>query len=56
MFLTLSLAVGLKSGSTSIGLSTEEDWAKRSSLVVDYVHLYQLQDGKSQLDLVPKVK
>lgn len=56
MFLILSLAVGLKSGSSSIGLSTEEDWANRSTLVVDYVHLYQLQDGKSELDLVPKVK
>ncbi len=51
MYLTLSMAVGLKSGSTSIGLATEEDWANRSTLVVDYVHLYQLDDGKSVLDL-----
>lgn len=51
MYLTLSMAVGLKSGSTSIGLATEDDWANRSTLVVDYVHLYQLEDGKSVLDL-----
>ncbi len=51
MHLTLSMAVGLKSGSTSIGLATEDDWANRSTLVVDYVHLYQLDDGKSVLDL-----
>ena len=51
MHLTLSMAVGLKSGATSISLSTEDDWANKSTLVVDYVHLYQLQDGKSVLDL-----
>ncbi len=51
MYLTLSMAVGLKSGSTSISLATEDDWANRSTLVVDYVHLYQFQDGKSVLDL-----
>ncbi len=51
MYLTLSMAVGLKSGATSIGLATEDDWANKSTLVVDYVHLYQLQDGKSVLDL-----
>lgn len=51
MHLTLSMAVGLKSGSTSIALATEDDWANRSTLVVDYVHLYQLQDGMSVLDL-----
>lgn len=51
MHLTLSMAVGLKSGSTSISLATEDDWANRSTLVVDYVHLYQLEDGKSYLDL-----
>jgi beta-glucanase (GH16 family) len=51
MYLTLSMAVGLKSGSTSIGLATEDDWANKSTMVVDYVHLYQLQDGKSMLDL-----
>jgi beta-glucanase (GH16 family) len=51
MHLTLSMAVGLKSGSTSISLATEDDWANKSTLVVDYVHLYQLQDGNSYLDL-----
>ena len=51
MHLTLSMAVGLKSGSTNISLATEDDWANRSTLVVDYVHLYQLQDGKSYIDL-----
>ena len=51
MYLTLSMAVGLKSGATSIGLATEDDWANKSTMVVDYVHLYQLKDGKSVLDL-----
>ena len=51
MYLTLSMAVGLKSGSTSISLATEEDWKNKSTLVVDYVHLYQLQDGNSVIDL-----
>ena len=49
LYLILSVACGLKSDGWSVTTDPEQ-WANTNKLIVDYVHIYQLQDGVHELN------
>ncbi len=47
MYLIISMALGFESSSMSINDATAEDWANTNKYIVDWVNIYQKNDGKS---------
>lgn len=51
MYLIISMALGFDNNSTSINDATAEDWEYTNKYIVDWVNIYQKDDGKSYVTL-----
>ncbi len=47
MYILISMALGFENNSISINDATAEDWANTNKYIVDYINIYQKNDGKS---------
>ena len=47
MYLIISMALGFENNSTSINNATPDDWEYTNKYIVDWVNIYQKDDGKS---------
>ena len=47
MYILISMALGFESNTISINDATDEDWANTNKYIVDYINIYQKNDGKS---------
>ena len=52
VYLCISQAVGFASNSLNINNATAEEWANTSQYYVDWVYVYQLDDGKQIIELL----
>lgn len=47
MYILISMALGFDSNTISINDATADDWANTNKYIVDYINIYQKNDGKS---------
>jgi hypothetical protein len=47
MYLIISMALGFASNSMSINDAKPEDWENTNKYIIDWVNIYQKDDGKS---------
>lgn len=51
MYIIISMALGFDSNSMSINDATPEDWQNTNKYIVDWINIYQKDDGKSYVRL-----